>query len=121
MINLESELAQTFLIQKNRPNELEILITIPKKFSYFLGHFPDFPVLPAVALIDITSYLIKNLILNQPDLYIKKIGLLKIKAAVKPGDQVKIEILEKDASSYSATWLTQENEPKKIADLAISF
>jgi 3-hydroxymyristoyl/3-hydroxydecanoyl-(acyl carrier protein) dehydratase len=40
------------IIEKNE-NSVSILFTIPKESLYFDGHFPDYPILPAVAQIDI--------------------------------------------------------------------
>ena len=40
------------IIEKNE-NSVSLIFTIPKDSLYFDGHFPDYPILPAVAQIDI--------------------------------------------------------------------
>lgn len=121
MIDLQSELAQSFVYQKTETANLEVQMQIPSGLTYFVGHFPDFPVLPAVALIDITSYLIKTLLLEKPELSIKKIIHLKLKAAVKPKEKVNIKVLQNKDLTYSAYWSLQDSPAQELAEFTFLF
>lgn len=120
MIQLQSELANHFTLQTSPAGFPEVLLSVPENFSYFAGHFPDFPVLPAVALIDISSYFVKTLILKK-ELPLKKVSLLKIKAAVKPKDQIIIEILQNADLTFNARWAFPGSQPIEIADLTFAY
>src|SRR5256885_7908697 len=65
---------------------------------FFSGHFPDFPVMPGVLIIEAMAQVAGVLVLNQiPDRKSKLVLLASIEEAkfrkpVRPGDQLRIEM-----------------------------
>ncbi len=119
MIDLHSELKSTFKISKISDSQHDISITLPKNLSYFVGHFPQFPVLPSVALIDITIYLTRLLDPSLAETYLKKIKYLKIKSPLGPDQKIKIQINQESASLFNAIWQHEGAAP--IAEINFVF
>ena len=73
---------------------------------FFTGHFPDFPVMPGVLIIEAMAQVAGVLVLSQiPDRHQKLVLLAsvdnaKFRRPVRPGDQLRIEmkLLKKKAS-----------------------
>ena len=115
MINPELEF-------KFEPSENPFVITwkIPEQLSYFEGHFPGFPVLPGVALIDVTLEALRR------SLSISKIELLKLENAkfkrpLSPGNIIEISIVAgSDPSRWSAAWRLV-GEPALVAELSLQL
>lgn len=124
MIQLKTELhiphSVYFKHQHPMPHQHLFQLQIPASLTYFRGHFPGMPVLPAVAMIDITHLLVTEFILAQPQTFLEKLDSLKIKEAVLP-DQVLQVLITADLLSYNfeAQWL--DLSQKKIAELFFSL
>lgn len=81
----------------------------PEKFSakwsvspdlpYFQGHFPDNPILPAIALLDLSKELLQ-LTLNKT-IQFKSVGSAKFLEPIKPHDTLSIEL---SLSQKSLNW-----------------
>jgi len=124
MIQLKAELQVPHSIyfkhQHPMPHQHLFQLQIPASLTYFRGHFPTMPVLPAVAMIDITQLLVTEFILHQTQTFLEKLNSLKIKEAVLP-DQVLQILITTDPSSYTfeAQWL--DLAQKKVAELLFSI
>src|SRR5580698_2739726 len=65
---------------------------------FFMGHFPDFPVMPGVLIIEAMAQVAGVLVLNSiPDRHTKLVLLASVEEAkfrkqVRPGDQLRIEM-----------------------------
>lgn len=78
---------------------------IPPTLFYFEGHFPHFPVLPAVAIVDISLALLKT---AQPETTWKLLAVpsAKFMQPVGPSRRVKIVATkEAGAGEWSIEWL----------------
>jgi len=69
---------------------LEQSCSVPQDLSCFSGHFPDFPVVPAVLQLDWAMQLAAELLEASPE--IEEIELLKILAPLKPGARIRIHV-----------------------------
>ncbi len=104
-------------------------LNVPKALSYYVGHFPNQPILPAVAFIDISLYFVSKAspIFNvvTPKNY-SEIPLLKIEKIVAPGDLCYIYLQKISDLQFGITWSLFSKYPetqtqKNIADLKICF
>lgn len=108
MINLEDELKNCFSLiepktqiqsefqeHASRQTAVDYRIVIPKELSFFHGHFPNSPVLPAVGMIDITQFLLTQFY-KPKTLSFPEISKVKIKSPVLPNTpiDIKFEISE---------------------------
>ena len=66
--------------------------TVPSTLNYFRGHFPENPVLPAVAIVDACLELIRleKGLSNAP--YLRNLKSLKVNHVIQPNDSLRIEV-----------------------------
>lgn len=114
MIDLQAELKGTFEILSESEN-LKIRLKPLPTWSYFHGHFPSQPILPAVGIVDISRYFIETYLLKAK-LSFKKISQFRIRTPVQP-EQIMLLVFEKDGEfEFHVTW-KNENENSISADL----
>jgi 3-hydroxymyristoyl/3-hydroxydecanoyl-(acyl carrier protein) dehydratase len=79
---------------------------IPPTLSYFQGHFPHFPVLPAVAIVDISLALIQAG-LPQTTWKLNQVVSAKFHRPLAPGDRIEIIATEEPgdgAGHWAVVW-----------------
>ena len=80
------------------PERIVGLKSVTANEPFFMGHFPDFPVMPGVLIIEAMAQVAGVLVLNQiPDRKSKLVLLAAVDQArfrkpVRPGDQLRIEM-----------------------------
>jgi len=83
------------IIEKNE-NSVSLIFTIPKDSLYFDGHFPDYPVLPAVAQIDIVvNFALENF---GTDIIISQIKRTKFLKVITPSLSLLLKLEKKETS-----------------------
>jgi len=95
---------ETFLLKNNLYSTKWV---IPNNLPYFEGHFPNNPVLPAIALIDLVLYIISKIEVSSP-IKIKSIQTAKFSEVYIPGDIVLIKLEKKESKKWAAN-LSKEN------------
>ena len=90
---------------------------VPADLPYFDGHFPGFPVLPAVAIVDATVELIRKG-LGLEELRVSRIVSAKFMSPVTPGSKVEISVQRSPGSDWKAEWRASG---KLMADLRLHF
>jgi 3-hydroxymyristoyl/3-hydroxydecanoyl-(acyl carrier protein) dehydratase len=125
MIDLAKELSGTYKIRTKSTDAMEVEIQPLPSWSYFAGHFPQMPILPAVAMIDISQYFVQEM--EQAKNLLSNISSFRIKNPVVPHDKVLLKIQKeiKDqavtvAATYNVTWVSGEGD-KSLADISLQF
>jgi 3-hydroxyacyl-[acyl-carrier-protein] dehydratase len=100
------------------PLRYEAQFKVPISLKYFEGHFPNNPVLPAFASVEISLALGRDLKLLPEK--VKKISNAKFLAIVKPEAVVKI-LVKTYESSVDFEWQVEEQgQWKKACDVSVS-
>jgi 3-hydroxymyristoyl/3-hydroxydecanoyl-(acyl carrier protein) dehydratase len=79
---------------------------VPGDLPYFDGHFPNQPILPAVAIIDANLELLK--IISEQKLHLSQIITSKFLSPVIPKIRVSIKIQKNLDSSWTFEWKNSE-------------
>lgn len=125
MIDLAKELSGTYKIRTKSTDAMEVEIQPLPSWPYFVGHFPQMPILPAVAMIDISQYFVQEM--EQAKNLLSNISSFRIKNPVAPNDKVLLKIQKeiKDqagipAATFNVTWVSCEGD-KALADISLQF
>lgn len=89
-------------MMNEQPAEIKIStrIKIPENSPWFAGHFPDDPVFPGIAQLDMVAAAVAEF--KQDDLWIKKLSRIKFRKLIRPGDELSIlAVGSKEKNSYS--------------------
>ncbi len=70
---------------------VEIRMLLPSGLSYFNGHFPHFPVLPAVALLEISKFL-SSQYLNRGPSRILNVHSIKVRKPICPNEEIIVHL-----------------------------
>ena len=124
MIDLEQHLNHSFSHIENSGHQTRGLFVPSADLPYFLGHFPDFPVLPAVAILDVSAYFIKKFLLENINHSIQKLEYLKLKIPVHPNTKILLQVNQNDPVSFYVKWVEVTDTigvEKVICELSLSF
>lgn len=117
MIDLEKELAGSYKILEQTQTGLTVELALPQKLSYFEGHFPQRPILPAVGILDITGYFLSKYLKVGSE--IRKVVGCKIRQPMGPGDFVRISF--KKDREWDAFWRTGPESSVSAVNLTLEF
>jgi 3-hydroxymyristoyl/3-hydroxydecanoyl-(acyl carrier protein) dehydratase len=102
-----------------RPMELDW--KVDPSLPYFNGHFPGTPILPAVAIIDASTYCLQRA-LDQADLRVKVVDNAKFLSPIQPNQTVHIELQKQGENDWQIEWTDRsEAPPKVLASLRVSL
>ena len=85
-------------IEELEPERIVGIKNVTINEPFFIGHFPDFPVMPGVLIVESMAQVAGVLVLSQIEDRKSKLVLLasveeaKFRKPVRPGDQLKIEM-----------------------------
>jgi 3-hydroxyacyl-[acyl-carrier-protein] dehydratase len=85
-------------IEEMEPDRIVGIKNVTFNEPHFAGHFPDFPVMPGVLIVEAMAQVAGVLVLSQIEDRERKLVLLasveeaKFRRPVRPGDQLKIEM-----------------------------
>jgi 3-hydroxymyristoyl/3-hydroxydecanoyl-(acyl carrier protein) dehydratase len=116
MIDIEKELNGTYQVRQRSETLLEVVIEPASTWSYFVGHFPQMPVLPAVAIVDVSQFFIEDLIKSPSAL--ARMTSFRIKNPVQPGDKILIRVQQEAPWTFNVLWKSPEDE-KVFADISL--
>lgn len=112
MINLDNELKNSFKSLVHEIDHISIEIKIPF-LSYFIGHFPNNPILPAVGLLDISIYLINCSFFKNSARQPIEIKQLKIIEKVTPHQILTVDI-ERQNEHFKLIWKTATHTSAEV-------
>ena len=95
------------------PDKYFFSCNVAADLPYFDGHFPGFPILPAVALIDLAGEILKK-ILNNENLEIAKLKTAKFRKNIVPGDNLSIEVRFKNDADWELYFKSDEAKVSTI-------
>lgn len=75
-------------------------VRLPENSSWFAGHFPGDPVLPAVAQLDLVARLWRH-VGTAPASFVVGVRRVRFLARARPGDRLRVEIERPDADGVA--------------------
>ena len=93
----------------NLENVIYINWSVPRDLPYFEGHFPGNPVLPAVALLDL-SLVIVNQIDSKLESMFLTIKSAKFSEVIRPEDLLSIKVKRDSTSQLWSMEFTNQND-----------
>ena len=80
------------------PNEIEALAYVPTDSPWFLGHFPNEPILPGIALINLTQQaIIEDAAAKGEEVTFEALKRVRFTQPVRPGESLKVSIAREEA------------------------
>ena len=101
---------------------MEVLLQISPHWTFFLGHFPSMPVLPAVAIIDISQYFVEKLLNSKQNYTLSEVPSLRVRNLISPGEQIQIQLLTQghpETLKFNILWKGLEPADKIFVDLSL--
>jgi len=119
MIQPEVVFKKMYPAGNERPHAL--VWKVDPELPYFNGHFPQSPILPAIAIIDASTYLLQQ-ILNSPNLRVKKVIAAKFLSPIQPNQTVHIELQKQSENEWQIDWKNgAEPEAQLVATLRVQL
>jgi len=84
------------------------LVTVNDDSPWFSGHFPDNPILPGIAQLNMVADIIA--LSRQKSLYIKRLNRVKFKKIVRPGEQLEIHAAATSTTGLYTFHITHETQ-----------
>jgi len=105
---------------------VECLAEVPKKSTIFEGHFPDYPILPGVLLVEAMAQTSGFMMLAIEDFerlpFLIQIDSAKLRTFVEPGEKLRVTgELVHQGSGYAVTKGEIFREDKSIAGAELRF
>ena len=80
------------------PNKIEALAYVPTDSSWFLGHFPNEPILPGIALINLVQQaIIEDAAVRSEEIIFQALKRVRFTQPVRPGKSLKVSITRDEA------------------------
>jgi 3-hydroxymyristoyl/3-hydroxydecanoyl-(acyl carrier protein) dehydratase len=79
------------------PNEIEALAYVPTDSSWFLGHFPNEPILPGIALIYMAEQaIIQDAAAKGEEITFEALKRVRFTQPVRPGESLKVKVTSEE-------------------------
>jgi 3-hydroxyacyl-[acyl-carrier-protein] dehydratase len=79
-------------------NEIEALAYVPTDSSWFLGHFPNEPILPGIALIHMAEQaIIQDAAAKGEEITLESLKRVRFTQPVRPGESLKVNVTREEA------------------------
>jgi 3-hydroxyacyl-[acyl-carrier-protein] dehydratase len=105
---------------------LRAIANIPTECTIFEGHFPGYPIMPGVLLIESMAQASGHLILKSNDYtimpFLLTVERAKMRSFVSPGQTIALDAkLVHVGSGYAVTQATVTHDGKKVAEAELKF
>lgn len=100
------------------PVAAQVEWTVSPDLPYLNGHFPQTPILPAIAIIDASTYLLQCALGRE--LTVKAIVSAKFLSPIVPGQVVRIEFEPADNGVWSLDW-KEASSDRILASLSLQL
>lgn len=117
MINPSTTFHDIYPLQK--PATAEVHWTVRPDLPYFNGHFPNTPILPAIAIIEASTHLLQRALEN-PQLKAKAVLNAKFMSPILPEQKLKITWKSLADDEWQLDW-SDETTEKLLATLSIQL
>jgi len=85
-------------VNSTTPNKIEALAYVPTDSSWFLGHFPNEPILPGIALINLVQQaIIEDAAVRSEEIIFEALKRVRFTGPVRPGESLKVNINREEA------------------------
>ena len=82
------------------PNEIEALAYVPPDSPWFVGHFPNEPILPGIALINVAQQaIIEDSAGKGEEIIFEVLKRVRFTGPVRPGESLKVNITREEAGA----------------------
>ena len=98
------------------PRAFQAEAVVPWDLKCFQGHFPNDPVMPAYAIIEVTIESLRK-ILGNPSLELKEICSAKFQRPVNPEQKILMTLSERAESQWCAEWRSGESATPPAASI----
>jgi len=115
MIQPEAIFKKMYPAGPEKPLSLEW--KVDPDLPYFNGHFPQSPILPAIAIVDASTYLLQR-VLNRPDLKLKDVVAAKFMSPIQPNQVVHIDLQQLKEDEWQIDW---KESSRLVATLRVRF
>lgn len=104
---------------RERPHA--IVWKVDPNLPYFNGHFPGTPILPAIAIVDASTYVLQRA-LDQADLRLKAVTVAKFMSPILPNQTVHIEVQKQSETEWHIEWTDgAATNPRVLANLRVQL
>ena len=80
------------------PNKIEALAYVSTDSSWFLGHFPNEPILPGIALVDMAQQVIvQDAAARGEEITFEALKRVRFTQPVRPGESLKVTVTRAEA------------------------
>jgi 3-hydroxymyristoyl/3-hydroxydecanoyl-(acyl carrier protein) dehydratase len=93
--------------------------TVPGDLPYLQGHFPDSPILPAIAIIDASTVLLQRAT-QRAQVQLEAVTSAKFMSPIVPGQKLRIEVSSSEPTEWRVEWLDEDTHAK-LASLQLTL
>lgn len=105
--------------QKNNPSEITNEFCFDQNFIGFSGHFPGYPILPAVVQLIVAQLLIEEQ--QGHKIRVKSIEKAKFLSEVKPDDKITVQCVDADKNGIQRSKVKITSGDRQISSFVICF
>ena len=120
------QMIDTISVLDGEGGTLEAVANVPLESTIFEGHFPEYPLLPGVLLIETMAQASGYLLLDRMSFksmpFLVAVAEAKLRTFVEPGTELNIEAkIEHDGSGFSVTKAEIKSAGKRICNAQLTF